>query len=75
MTLDVVLNVYETVDVMVSWLDKVYEQRKCNLRLFLKSIARAGRYNELDIPVGEALEARPKVVRSIPSGCSIINWW
>ncbi|KAI9278259.1 hypothetical protein BDA99DRAFT_491660 [Phascolomyces articulosus] len=36
----VVLNVYETVDVM--------------------SIARTGRYNELDIPVGEALEARPK---------------
>ncbi|KAG2224414.1 hypothetical protein INT45_002953 [Circinella minor] len=36
----VVLNVYETVDVM--------------------SIARSGRYNELDIPVGEALEARPK---------------
>ncbi|KAI9022146.1 hypothetical protein CLU79DRAFT_751393 [Phycomyces nitens] len=37
---NVVLNVYETVDVM--------------------SIARTGRYNELDIPVEEAMEARPK---------------
>ncbi|KAL9545707.1 hypothetical protein MBANPS3_007013 [Mucor bainieri] len=36
----VVLNVYETIDVM--------------------SIARSGRYKELDIPVGEAMEARPK---------------
>ncbi|KAI9314256.1 the adenylate sensor from Amp activated protein kinase complexed with Amp [Dichotomocladium elegans] len=36
----VVLNVYETVDVM--------------------SIAQTGRYNELDIAVGEALESRPK---------------
>ncbi|KAI9301017.1 the adenylate sensor from Amp activated protein kinase complexed with Amp [Cunninghamella echinulata] len=36
----VVLNVYETIDVM--------------------SIARSGKYNQLDIPVGEALEARPK---------------
>ncbi|RUS21506.1 hypothetical protein BC937DRAFT_92475 [Endogone sp. FLAS-F59071] len=37
----VVLNVYETVDVM--------------------SIARSGKYHELDMPVGEALEARPEV--------------
>ncbi|KAI8975126.1 the adenylate sensor from Amp activated protein kinase complexed with Amp [Mycotypha africana] len=37
---NVVLNVYETIDVM--------------------SIARSGRYKELDIPVGEAMEARPK---------------
>ncbi|ORY94606.1 hypothetical protein BCR43DRAFT_525787 [Syncephalastrum racemosum] len=37
---NVVLNVYETIDVM--------------------SIARTGRYNELDIPIVEALEARPK---------------
>ncbi|KAJ8656554.1 hypothetical protein O0I10_007877 [Lichtheimia ornata] len=37
---NVVLNVYETVDVM--------------------SIARAGRFNDLDMPVEEALEARPK---------------
>ncbi|KAI8374658.1 uncharacterized protein BYT42DRAFT_499348 [Radiomyces spectabilis] len=36
----VVLNVYETIDVM--------------------SIARAGRYHELDIAVGEAMQARPK---------------
>ncbi|RCI02540.1 AMP-activated serine/threonine-protein kinase regulatory subunit [Rhizopus stolonifer] len=36
----VVLNVYETIDVM--------------------SIARSGRYKELDMSVGEAMEARPK---------------
>ncbi|KAM3586750.1 AMP-activated serine/threonine-protein kinase regulatory subunit [Umbelopsis sp. WA50703] len=38
---NVVLNVYETVDVM--------------------SIARSGKYDELDVPVGIALEARPDV--------------
>ncbi|KAI8976735.1 hypothetical protein BDB01DRAFT_802378 [Pilobolus umbonatus] len=37
---NVVLNVYETIDVM--------------------SIARSGKYNELDVPVGEAMEARPQ---------------
>ncbi|ORZ21518.1 hypothetical protein BCR42DRAFT_407691 [Absidia repens] len=35
----IVLNVYETIDVM--------------------SIAKAGKYNQLDVPVGEALAARP----------------
>lgn len=32
----------------------------------LQSIARAGRFNDLDMPVEEALEARPKVKRNEP---------
>ena len=31
------------------------------VNVILQSIARAGRFNDLDMPVGEALEARPKV--------------
>lgn len=53
----VVLNVYETIDVMVRTLIK-YGQ--ICLYFVFQSIARTGRYKDLDIPVGKAMEARPK---------------
>jgi hypothetical protein len=60
---NVVLNVYETVDVMVRFI-KLYPHLSCILNhawFSLQSIAKSGKYDELDVPVGVALEARPDV--------------
>ena len=54
----VVLNVYETIDVMVRAVGSRYQIEV--ITTCVQSIARSGRYKELDIPVGEAMEARPK---------------
>lgn len=63
---NVVLNVYETVDVMVSMeCDKLgggtIRVNAHSIYFSLQSIAKSGKYNELDVPVGVALEARPDV--------------